>query len=354
MKTRFTPRWIGIVVAAILMTLLIGSVAMAADEGSSAETGALIVSVVADSPAAASGLVRGDIILAMGDEAIDSSADFAARVSDAAPGDVVALTVLHGDDEYIVDVELGEQAGKPYLGVFLARDIEAQPAPETRSWSAPKAYGMMPYTDTATGAMVVDVAEGSPAEDAGIEMGDVILGVEGERLAQADDLADRIGAYEPGAEITLEILRSTGALEDVPVVLGEHPEDAEKALLGVQYLPTPRRMFLGHSQDGDLLVPPTPGFRTHPYFGGPRDWGPRSPQPRSHRWLPYGYPMPRDCDGDMPWRGCDDDDNGGDDADESEEPSDHSDGEESPDSGSNDNAGLPVHPVTPELEWQRL
>jgi membrane-associated protease RseP (regulator of RpoE activity) len=348
MTTR-KARWVGIALAAVLMLLLFSSIALAADEQAEAGQGALILSVTADSPADAAGLVRGDIILAMDDESIESSADLAARILAAAPGDIVALTVRHGDDQYAVDVELGDKAGRAYLGVYLATDIIAQPAPKTRSWRLPPhAYGMMPYTDTASGALVFQVAEGSPAEEAGIETGDVILGVEGERLAQAYDLADRIGEYEPGAEVTLEILRRNGTKEDVIVVLGAHPEDAEKAFLGIQYLPTPRRMFLGRSPEGDLLVPPIPYFHHGPYFFGPRPWGPHSPQPRSHRWLPYGFPMPHDCDGDRPWWGCDDD------GDESDEPFDQPESEELPDAGGNDNAGFPAHPVLPSVGWQRL
>ena len=358
---------VGVAILATLMLLLAGSVALAADGDVVDSPGALINAVISGSPAAEARLVRGDIILALGDEAIASGADLAQQVGDSGPGDVVALTVLHGDDQYTVDVELGEKDGRPYLGVYLAPDVmpEIAPEPESdseeepgaemesesdeepRTWQAPKAYGMLPYTDTAAGAVVVDVADESPAQEAGIEIGDVILGVDDERLTQADDLANRIAGQKPGDEVTLEILRRTGDLEDVAVILGEHPDDAEKAFLGIQYVPTPRRMFLGHAQDGDLLVPPMPYFHHRPYPGEPPSWGPNVP-PRSHRWLPYGFPMPHG--GDMPHWGWDDNDRD----DDEEEHSDQPDSDESPESDGSDNAGFPVMPLAPAIELQRL
>lgn len=74
-----------------------------------------------------------------------------------------------------------------------------------------------------TGALVVDVQEGSPADAAGLEVGDssidfqaqqdipeggdVIVSVEGRKLTQTDNLADVIGAMEPGEEVRMEVLR---------------------------------------------------------------------------------------------------------------------------------------------------
>ena len=64
--------------------------------------------------------------------------------------------------------------------------------------AAPEVYGMIPYTDTAGGAILFAVMDGSPADEAGLQMGDVILGVDGERLQRATDLADIVDAQTPG------------------------------------------------------------------------------------------------------------------------------------------------------------
>ena len=57
------------------------------------------------------------------------------------------------------------------------------------------------------GALVAEVAPGSPAETAGLEPGDVILGVDGEEVRTAAELRNEIGLKRIGEEVELEILR---------------------------------------------------------------------------------------------------------------------------------------------------
>lgn len=93
------------------------------------------------------------------------------------------------------------------------------------------------------GALIVEVTEGSPADQAGLEKGDIIVAVEGQELDEEHDLADRIAEFEPGDEITLRIQRSGGRRveesSEVRVELGEHAEDKGAAYLGVSFVPFP-------------------------------------------------------------------------------------------------------------------
>ena len=92
---------------------------------------------------------------------------------------------------------------------------------------------------TSTGALIVQVQKGSPADDAGLETGDrkiefqgqpdipadgdVILGVDGKRLTRESDLADLISARNAGDEVELEVYRD-GKRRDVKVKLGARPQ----------------------------------------------------------------------------------------------------------------------------------
>jgi len=92
---------------------------------------------------------------------------------------------------------------------------------------------------TSTGALIVQVQNGSPADDAGLETGDrkiefqgqpdipadgdVILGVEGKRLTRQSDLADLISARNAGDEVELEVYRD-GKRRDVKVKLEARPQ----------------------------------------------------------------------------------------------------------------------------------
>jgi putative serine protease PepD len=72
----------------------------------------------------------------------------------------------------------------------------------------------------------VDVVDGGPADEAGVEDGDVITSVDGAEVTEADDVRDAVNAKEPGDTLTLEVERA-GDTEQIEVELGERPEQAE-------------------------------------------------------------------------------------------------------------------------------
>jgi len=308
MKKIRSVQWIGAMAAAFVLVLLFSSAALAAD----AETGVLVRSVAADGPAAKAGVVRGDILLALDGEPLDDGAGLIERMGNLEPGDVVTLTVLHGDEERSLEATLEESDGRAYLGILPDYGVQGGRWDEGwgrwgeewgRGWMQPHLFGMMPYTDTATGAVVAEVIEGSPAEAAGLAVGDVILGVDGDKLAEAADLAERVAGHVPGDGIVLQVRRADGGeVEDVAVTLAANPEDDTLAYLGVRYMPTAMRMFLGRTDDGDEVVPTPPydeygrqpfghrSFRMPPFANPHFRFAP------PHQWMP-------DCDehGMPPW-----------------------------------------------------
>ncbi len=57
------------------------------------------------------------------------------------------------------------------------------------------------------GALVNGIQPGSPAEDAGIEVGDVIRSVDGTPIIRASDLPPIVGNMAPGTQVELEVFR---------------------------------------------------------------------------------------------------------------------------------------------------
>jgi S1-C subfamily serine protease len=88
-------------------------------------------------------------------------------------------------------------------------------------------------TDVAIVAMVVGVAEDGPAAEAGIEVGDMILAVDGERLQRGMDPREMLSAYQPGDRIELTIRRGERT-RTVQVTLGSRA-DSDLPRLGLTY-----------------------------------------------------------------------------------------------------------------------
>jgi serine protease Do len=73
------------------------------------------------------------------------------------------------------------------------------------------------------GALVAKVEDGSPAAAAGIKPGDVILGVDGQKIESSTELPARVAALEPGSQAKLEVWRDKKP-QDVSVRIGKLSE----------------------------------------------------------------------------------------------------------------------------------
>ncbi|TFG86685.1 MAG: Do family serine endopeptidase [Chromatiales bacterium] len=67
-----------------------------------------------------------------------------------------------------------------------------------------KAYGV---EGTVEGALVQEVVDGSAAEKAGIEVGDVIVSVDGQRIKSASNLRNTVGLKRSGDSVRVEVIR---------------------------------------------------------------------------------------------------------------------------------------------------
>jgi membrane-associated protease RseP (regulator of RpoE activity) len=112
----------------------------------------------------------------------------------------------HDFGDEIPDGMMPRLAGAAYLGVTFAEVDAAQAEQEGLA--------------AGEGALVATVIDGSPAADAGLRQGDIILEVDGQRVAQTAMLRRLVLAHAPGDAVTLLILRD-GAEQSVQATLGE-------------------------------------------------------------------------------------------------------------------------------------
>ncbi len=231
--------------------------------------GALITEIVDFSPAALAGVEVGDVILAVDGVAVEATADLATLIRAYAPGDTVNLSVRNLNSDTVRELAATLAANPqdealPFLGVrygMLSTMMEperATPVPtEEPEEEAEEAESADRMPAAMAGALVVEVVAGGPAEAAGVQAGDLIIAVDDVVVDGDADLADLIGQYAPGDEISITVTDMMGGDErTLAVTLGENPEVAGKALLGVQYTPfTGGMRMMPFSGERGMAVP---------------------------------------------------------------------------------------------------
>lgn len=114
------------------------------------------------------------------------------------------------DAKVIIDdlINNGHVTGRPQIGIS-AVDV-------TEAYSS--------YLGLPMGIYVRDISEGSAAEEAGIRVGDVIIGINDEAVSTMEELNSIKNKFKAGETVTLKIYRDGEDL-DIPLVLHESVEE---------------------------------------------------------------------------------------------------------------------------------
>lgn len=140
--------------------------------------GALVGDVTPDGPADKGGIKRGDIITEFNGEKVKNSTELRNMVAQTAPGTSVKVSLLRDGREMQVKVILGERPkGR---GGRTEQPQEQQPDEQTSKKLGlaiqnltPEIAQQLGYKNE-QGVVVTEVVPGSPAEDAGMQQGDLI------------------------------------------------------------------------------------------------------------------------------------------------------------------------------------
>jgi S1-C subfamily serine protease len=196
------------------------------------------------------------MIIRLDGEELTSKTSLADLVQDHKPGDKVELKVVREDEEMEIKVTLGENpevSGQAYLGVYyqpVRHPMILEHGEGEHFFDMPFEHfeGELPhfYHDlpglphfealpegVENAVIVAEVEDGSPADEAGIEAGDLITALDGVPVEDLDSFVNEIAAHDPGEEVSLSIARGMQEIE-VKATLTQHPEDSAKAYLGVQ------------------------------------------------------------------------------------------------------------------------
>lgn len=158
-------------------------------------TGALVADVTDEAPAAAAGIRSGDVITALDGKPVADFKDLTRLVAGVAPGTEVKLDVFRDGATETVAVTVGSAPGED---VAAATDA-VEPA-ATGSYGlalgelTPDVRRSLGLAEDLEGAVVMEVAPGSPAAEKGLETGDVILKVGGKAVASSKEAKEQLAA----------------------------------------------------------------------------------------------------------------------------------------------------------------
>jgi C-terminal processing protease CtpA/Prc len=125
-----------------------------------------------------------------------------------------------------------KESGRAWLGVSL-QDVTPRLAREEE----------LPVK---SGALVQDVAEGSPAEKAGVHEGDVIVSLNGKEIDDGEALVDAVGDLQPGSKADLVIVRKSGKTT-LSLTLGKQASRTRSFSFSVPDVPpVPRIRIITH------------------------------------------------------------------------------------------------------------
>jgi serine protease Do len=189
-------------------------------------SGALLAGVQPDSPAAKAGLQPGDVIKSVNGQKITNPRDLAVDVANIKPGEDAHLNVLRDGktqdvavkvgqmpNEQVASNETGEHGRHAQIGLALAP-------------LSPDLRGQLDVPEGTKGAVVQGVRPGSPAETAGLQPGDVIVGVGSQPVSSPAEAARAMRSALDGKDhaLALRVIR-----DGQPVFVGVNADQAQDA-----------------------------------------------------------------------------------------------------------------------------
>jgi len=166
------------------------------------QNGALVSQVMPGGPAEKAGVREGDVILSFDGHDISRLTQLTRAVADTDPGASATLTIWRDGkektlslkvdkmpaDQQVASAEQAAPVDQPRLGLALAPLTD-------------EARAQLGIPDSVKGALVDQVGDGTPAEDKGIERGDVIVAVGSKQVDGPQQVVDAVRkAAKDGAE----------------------------------------------------------------------------------------------------------------------------------------------------------
>lgn len=179
--------------------------------------GALIAEVQKDSPAAKAGAQEGDIVIEFAGKSVSEPRDLTRAVAKSKPGSSSKMKVLRDGKEVVLTVTIEEMKGNPTTKAEVQEKAKLGVSVRPLNDDEKKAHE--------NGLVIVEVVPDSPADEAGLKPGDIIIKVGGKTLKTFDELKDAVSKANDSLPILLD---RQGQRTFVPVKLKSEEKDSKK------------------------------------------------------------------------------------------------------------------------------
>ena len=173
--------------------------------------GALVASVTDGSPADKAGIKPGDVITSVNGQKVKTSRDLAIKIAGVSPDSDAKLRVLRSGDEQTMTAHiasLNKNSGSP-SGQGGGESSEHGSIGVSLSPLTPDMRQQLGVDDSVRGVVVQGVRQGSAADQAGIQAGDIIVGVGNQAITSPREAVHDVhAALSRDQTVALRILRN--------------------------------------------------------------------------------------------------------------------------------------------------
>jgi serine protease Do len=200
-KGRVVRGWLGVQIQRVTPEL-------AKSFGLDRERGALVADVMSDTPAQKAGIERGDVIVEFNGRTIEGMNDLPRAVASTPPNAEVPVKLMRKGQEKIVQVRIAElkeeqvAASSGTLEEGLGMTVQELTPEIGRSLGVSESKGLI----------VTDVEDGTPAEEAGIRRGDIIIELNQKKVETLRDYRAALGKVGSTESLLLLVRRGSNVL----------------------------------------------------------------------------------------------------------------------------------------------
>jgi serine protease Do len=172
-------------------------------------TGAVVTQVDPNSPGAKAGLKIGDVITMLDGKTVTDAGELQVEVGQKHPGETIQLGVIRDGKSLDVPVTLELMGGSSSASGATSEHGKGRWGLSLGDLNQ-DARGQMQIPSSVHGAVVEEVRPGSPADNAGLQRGDVIMEVNRQAQPSAADVAHALSSIPSGQDALLLVWSNGG------------------------------------------------------------------------------------------------------------------------------------------------